>query len=92
MTVATTYAYISRKPSGKVIVEGTRIAVADVAALAEEGLSAAQIQEQYPTLTLAQIHAALAYYYDHKAEIIAESEKAHQLTEELRRRFPGRVG
>jgi uncharacterized protein (DUF433 family) len=33
------------------------------------------IQIQHPHLSLAQIHAALSYYYDHKAEIDAEIER-----------------
>ena len=30
--------------------------------------SAEEMHEQYPHLSLAQIHASLAYYYDHKQE------------------------
>src|SRR5713101_2771303 len=33
------------------------------------------IHLQHPTLSLAQIHAALAYYFDHKAEFDAEMER-----------------
>ena len=33
------------------------------------------IHIQHPDLSLAQIHAALAYYYDHKAEFDAEIER-----------------
>ncbi len=33
------------------------------------GWSADAMQEQHPHLSLAQIHAALAYYYDHQARI-----------------------
>jgi uncharacterized protein (DUF433 family) len=32
------------------------------------GSSAEEIHFQYPHLSLAQIHAALAYYYDHSGE------------------------
>jgi uncharacterized protein (DUF433 family) len=28
-----------------------------------------ELHEQFPHLSLAQIHAAFAYYYDHKAEV-----------------------
>ena len=35
------------------------------------GWSAYQIAEQYPHLRLAEIHSALAYYYDHAEEIQA---------------------
>jgi len=36
---------------------------------ARNGLPPSEIQRQYPHLSLAQIHAALAYYYDHQGEI-----------------------
>jgi uncharacterized protein (DUF433 family) len=35
-----------------------------------------EIHQQYPHLSLAQIHAALAYYYDHKAEFDAEIDRS----------------
>ena len=33
------------------------------------GWSAEAIHEQHPSLSLAEIHSALAFYYDHSAEI-----------------------
>jgi len=36
------------------------------------GWSPEEIHFQHPSLSLAQIHAALAYYYDHQAELDAE--------------------
>jgi uncharacterized protein (DUF433 family) len=36
------------------------------------GWSADEIHRQHPHLALAEVHAALGYYYDHKAEIDAE--------------------
>ena len=45
------------------------------------GWSAEAIHEQHPHLSLAQIHSALAFYYDHQAEFDAEIEKQ---TERLR--------
>ena len=71
--------------------EGTRIAVSDIAALAEAGRSPAEIQLAYDHLSLSQIHSALAYYYDHKEEIAAERARAEALAEALRDEFPGRV-
>jgi uncharacterized protein (DUF433 family) len=32
-------------------------------------LNAEQLREQFPDLSLAQIYAALAYYYDHQSQI-----------------------
>jgi uncharacterized protein (DUF433 family) len=49
------------------------------------GLSPEEIYEAYPGLfTMAQIHAALSYYYDHKAEYDAEIERQTQEFERLR--------
>ena len=36
--------------------------------LHKQGYTLEQMLEEYP-LTLAQVHAALAYYYDHREEI-----------------------
>src|SRR5437588_12669286 len=34
-----------------------------------------EMHEQYPHLSLAQIHAALSYYYEHQAEVDADIER-----------------
>ena len=45
--------------------------------------SAEDIHEQHPHLSLAQIHAALSYYYDHQAEIDSEIEQQDKEIEAL---------
>lgn len=51
------------------------------------GSSAEEMHFQYPHLSLAQIHAALAYYYDHQTELEAEiqrrSQEAHNLATKI---------
>jgi hypothetical protein len=42
-------------------------------------------------LTLAQIHAALAYYYDNKEEIDAALKAGDELEAKLREQFPSRL-
>lgn len=49
-----------------------------------EGWSPEQFHEQYPSLSLAEVHAAFAYYYDHQAEIDREIEEADRYVEEMR--------
>ena len=50
-----------------------RIRVAQIAAdHIGNGWSAEEIIRQYPHLTAGEVHAALGYYYDHRAEIDAE--------------------
>jgi uncharacterized protein (DUF433 family) len=43
-----------------------------------------EMHEQYPHLSLAQIHAALSYYYEHQAEIDADIERGIRYVEEMR--------
>ena len=74
---------------GKPHILGHRIKVKHVAEWYErQGLSPAVIVEQHPTITLAQVHAALAYYYDHRSEIEAEIAEESRIYEELKARQP----
>jgi uncharacterized protein (DUF433 family) len=41
-------------------------------------------EEHYRRLSLAQVHAALAYYYDHQADFDAEVERQAKEVEQLR--------
>jgi len=41
-------------------------------------MSPEEIHDEHPDLSLAQIHAALSYYYDHQTEIDAEIERQVQ--------------
>src|SRR5690242_3812253 len=57
---------------GVAYIRGTTLKVAHIVIDAETwGIAPQQIQENYPQLSLAQIYAALAYYYDHKDQIDA---------------------
>jgi uncharacterized protein (DUF433 family) len=48
------------------------------------GWTADAIQENHPALTLAQVYAALAWYYDHQVEIDAELERQNERLQALR--------
>ena len=61
------YPHITMPPRGVPYIDGTRHRVIDIVAdHVAHGYNAAQIVEQYPDLTPAQVHAALTYYYDHR--------------------------
>ena len=69
------YTHIVKEPGycgGQAAIDSTRVRVNNVVFFHEEGKTPEQILVEYPDLTLAQIHAALAYYYDHQQEIEAE--------------------
>lgn len=52
-------------------IAGTRVSVQQIAALHKEGLKPIDILNEYKFLNLAQIYAALTYYYANQAEIEA---------------------
>lgn len=55
---------------GKPRIAGHRIRVQDIVIWYErQSLTPNEIVHQFPSITLADIHAALAYYYDHIEEI-----------------------
>jgi uncharacterized protein (DUF433 family) len=55
---------------GKPRIAGHRIRVQDIVVWHEQlGLAPDEIVSQFPQITLADVHAALAYYYDHREEI-----------------------
>ncbi len=59
-----------------------------VMAQTAHGWSPEELHFQYPHLTLGQIHSALAYYWDHQAELDADIERRTRLASEAR----GRAG
>ena len=86
--VTISYPHVAKTPGvcgGRARVEGTRIRVYNVVFLHKEGDSDEKIREAYPALTPAQIHAALAYYYDNREEIDAELSEDEAWAESLGR-------
>jgi uncharacterized protein (DUF433 family) len=78
----------SRGPKAQIA--GHRIRVQDVAIWYEKlGMSPDEILHHHPTLTLADVHAALAYYWDHRAEIERAITEEQAFADELRRRSVG---
>ena len=53
------------------------------------GWSVDEICRQYPHLTLAEAHSAMAYYYDHQDEIDTElAEELRQIEDDRRKHMP----
>ncbi len=59
----------ARKIEGVYRIADTRVSLDSVVYLFHEGMSAEAIAESYPSLTLEQIHGALAFYLGNRAEI-----------------------
>lgn len=80
--------YIVKTPGvcgGQPRIAGTRIKVKHVYTWVEQmGMTPAQVVEEYPHLTKAQVHAALAYYWSHPDEIHQDIEDEAKLIAELK--------
>lgn len=73
------------KCGGKPVIAGTRIRVWDIYVHHERlGKSADEIVRAYPHITLADVHAALAYYWDHKDEIDRQMKEADEFVAEVK--------
>ena len=75
--------------SGRPYIIGTTITVADIAiAKIFHRQEPEEIADNY-NLTLPQVYAALAYYYEHKAEIDASIQERRKLAEEMKEQRVG---
>ena len=85
MTAAETITHIVCDARGVAWIDGKNVKVIEVVLdhLAY-GWSADAIHEQHPHLSLAEIHSALAYYYDHVAELDAEIARQEEELKRLR--------
>jgi uncharacterized protein (DUF433 family) len=73
---------------GKPCIVGTRIAVSDVALMhLRLGQSLEQIAGHYD-VSLAGLHAAMTYYYDHQAEIDQAMQEADATFQAIREATP----
>jgi uncharacterized protein (DUF433 family) len=77
---------------GKARIAGHRIRVIDIVAWHERrGRSADEIVGMFPGITLADVHAALAYYFDNREEIEAEFRRDEEWAEWVKANSPSKV-
>ncbi len=71
--------------TGKPCIAGTGIRVWDIYVLYErQGRSPDEIIAAYPHISLADVHAALAYYWDNKDEIERQMKEADEFVDQLK--------
>lgn len=77
---------------GKPRIAGHRIRVQDVVIWHEQmGMSPDEIVSRYPTITLSDVYAALAYYHDHIEDIQQQMREGEALVRELQEKTPSKV-
>jgi uncharacterized protein (DUF433 family) len=87
--------HITKTPGvcgGKACIAGHRIRVSDIVVWHERrGYSPDAIVDMFPGITLADVHAALTYYFDHRDEIEAESRSDEQWGNWLKSTIPSKI-
>ena len=82
--------HIESKPGvcgGRPCIKGTRIRVQDIYVWHElEGQSPDEIVAAFPHLTLADVHAALAYFFDHQQAIKDQMKDEEAFVEAMKAR------
>jgi uncharacterized protein (DUF433 family) len=79
------YAHITMGPNGVPMLAGAQTKVVEIVLdHLTHGSDAAEIQREFPHLTLGQIHSALAYYYDHKQDVDEDIKRRRREAEALR--------
>ena len=74
---------------GRARIAGHRVRVQDIVIWHEhQAMTPDQIVSNVPTITLADVHTALAYYFDHVQEIQEEMRADRAYAEEFRRDHP----
>ena len=96
MSTETTYAHITQTPGicgGRPRIDGHRVRVQDIAVEHDwKAMAPEEICQQHPGLTLAEVHSALAYYYDHRDAILAAIEEDRRAVEDFKSAFPVTIG
>jgi len=85
----TRYEHIRLDEAQVPLIAGTRVKVIElVLDHLSYGWSPEELHFQHPHLTMGQIHSALAYYWDHKAELDQDIERRLQLVDQLQQTVP----
>jgi uncharacterized protein (DUF433 family) len=94
-TVCLTPSHIEATPGvcgGKPRIVGHRITVQNIVLWHERaGMSPEEIVARYPQLTMADVYAALTYYWDHRDEIRQQIRTDEAFADALRAAHPSRL-
>jgi uncharacterized protein (DUF433 family) len=77
---------------GKACIAGHRVRVIDIVVGHEmRGYCPDEIVAMFPGISLADVHAALAYYFDNRQEMDDEFKREKEVAESLRQHFPSKL-
>src|SRR5919206_2846322 len=90
MSQATTTVPLSADEAGVLRVNGTRVSLDSVIYAFDEGATAEEIAQAYPTLDLAAIYSVIGYYLQNRAEVEQYLEQKEVQREELKKEIESR--
>jgi uncharacterized protein (DUF433 family) len=87
--------HVMRTPGlcgGKPCIAGSRIRVQDIYVWHElQGKSPDEIVNSFPQLTLADVYAALAYFWDNREEILRQMKEQDEFVERMKKENPSKL-
>ncbi len=85
LTIVSETAPLEMTQEGVVRVGKTRVTLDTVITVFKQGTTAEEIAYRYPTLTLADIYSAIAFYLNHQPEVETYLHQREQQAKEIRR-------
>lgn len=77
---------------GRPVIKGTRLRVVDIGVEFEYlGMSPDEIVRAHPHISLAQVHAALSYFYKHIKEMREKIRKDEAYIEKLKQKYASKI-
>lgn len=83
-TLAAILSPLEPDEEGVIRIGGTRVTLDTVVAAFQEGATAEEIVYQYPSLELADVYAALAYYLQHRSQVETYLRQRQKQRDEIR--------
>ncbi len=90
LTIATETVPLVRDADGVIRVGNTRVTLDTVVSAFLDGATAEEITYQYPSLDLADVYSAIAYYLRRRAEVDAYLQQRREQTVEIRQQNESR--
>jgi uncharacterized protein (DUF433 family) len=91
LSVATQRVPLATDADGAVRVGSTRVTLDTIVVAFREGLTAEEIVNQYPAVSLADVYLVIGYFLNHQAEVDAYLHARQQQAAETRRETEARL-
>jgi uncharacterized protein (DUF433 family) len=74
---------LTRERDGNLLVAASRVSLQTIVTARRRGETPEAIQENFPTLSLAEVYGTLTYYFEHRDELDARFAEEQRVLDEL---------